>query len=326
VLRAEAARRDSASLKGLVDTLLRAADAAADRPGGDYAGAGLQRAFDDSLVLALAWSFTGDGRYAERGAGILQRLFGGPDAELNAQHGGSHAHGLPGATTGLHYYLDAVRMFEGAGCVGEPLNAGFRTWLAALLDWLSTSPESLAERQAGDHRGTRHDLLVASIAAFLDDQDRVYDTLVRAQARIRGQFGPDGRQPGAADGPDAMHWCCYNFQGWIDLAELASRWGVDLWGYQAPDGAGLAQGARWLLSRGEAIRMGDEAGAFDIGRLQPIRFAASEAVGDLPGGVQAESAPYAARPLFPPDCGIRPFWNLASYGRPPPSARPGADG
>jgi hypothetical protein len=217
---------------------------------------------------------------------------------------------------GLHYHLDAVRLLEGAGRVGEQTRAAFRAWLGERLEWLSGSPEGIAARRAGDHRGTRHDLQVASIAAFLDDQDRLYDALVRAQSRIRGQFGPEGCRPGGPEGAAAMHWRCCNLQAWVDLAELASRWGVDLWAYRAPDDAGLGQGVRRLLSGGDIAGPGEQADGFDAARLQPIRFAAIGHVDDLPRAPEPERGPYACKPVFPPADGIRPYWNLAGPGRP----------
>jgi alginate lyase len=273
----------------------------------------LQRGFEDSMVLALAWLFTGGASYVERGSDMLERLFVDPGARVDPRRPGLDAGaGLLGAGEKLYYYLDAVRVFERAGSVGQATREGLRAWLAARLEWLSTSPEGRAERAAGDHCGTSHDLQVASIAAFLDDHALVYEALVRAQARIRGQFCFGGRQHREPAGASAMHWRCYNLQTWIHLAELGSRWGVDLWGYRAPDGTTLAQGAQWLLASGQGLQPLEQGGAFDVERLQPIRFAAREWV-DL-GSAETESTPYGAKPLFPPNCGIRPFWNLASYG------------
>lgn len=312
VLRQEIALRDAAPLSGVVDALLRTADEAL-AVAENGAITCVQRGFEDSMVLALAWLFTGAPGYVERGSDVLERLFVDPGARVDPRRPGLDAGaGLPGAGEKLYYYLDAVRVFERAGTVGQATKEALRTWLAARLEWLSTSPEGRAERAAGDHRGTSHDLQVASIAAFLDDHALVYEALVRAQARIRGQFCLGGRQHREPAGASALHWRCYNLQTWIHLAELGLRWGVDLWGYQAPDGTTLEQGVQWLLAHGKGTQPLEQAGAFDVERLQPIRFAARERV-DV-GSAETESTPYGAKPLFPPMCGIRPFWNLASYG------------
>lgn len=298
VLRKEVAAQDAPPLKGVVDALLRAADEVVANPDGS-GDASLQRAFDESLVLALAWSFTTDDRHARAAAAILGRVV---DA------------GAAGDNTNPHYYLDAVRILEAAGFVPGPARVGLREWLARRLDWLSGSPEAISDRRAADHRGPLHDLHVASIAAFLDEQDVVYGTLARAQARIRGQFEADGR-PRCAEVAGSMHRACLNLQAWVDLAELASRWGVDLWRYRAPDGAGLGQAVRWLMSQGDEVPRG-RSGAFDRDRLEPIRFAAAES-GDTPmAGAKGPSTPYLHRARFPSDCGVRPFWNLGRYGAP----------
>src|SRR5690606_24902035 len=167
VLREEVAAQGSPPLGTVVEALLRAADQVVADPD-SLADASLQRAFDESLVLALAWSFTADDRYGRRASAILGRVI---------------AAGAPGQDAGLHYYLDAIRIFQAGGCIPRAAGAGFREWLAKRLDWLSSAPEAVRDRRAADHRGPLHDLHVASIAGFLDEQDVVYDTLARAQSR-----------------------------------------------------------------------------------------------------------------------------------------------
>src|SRR5690606_9846150 len=107
--------------------------------------------------------------------------------------------------------------------------------------------------------------------------------------------------------------CCLNFQYWLNLAELASRWGLDLWGYQAPHGPGLARGARWMLSHASEPWPSGQAEGFDVSRLHPIRFAAMGLGEGLPDRADGPGSPYAVKPEFAPGTGIRPFWNLASY-------------
>ena len=313
VLRKEIENQGALPLKEVVGVLREAADEV-------MAGrqASPQRAFADSVVLALAWSFTGADRYAERGSDLLHHLFVQPGTRLAPPLADENGVACPSPVgmTGLHHCLDAVRILEDAGAIADPVRSGIRTWLDAWLEWLLTSPEGRAERSACDHRATSHDLQVASAASFLEEHEVVYASLMRAQARIGGQFAPDGSQPGEIGGPLVVDRYCFNLQCWTSLAELASRWGVDLWGHQAKNGSGLRQGARWLLSYAGRPGIDGQAKGFDAGRLQPIRFAATEFIDDLPSPGECGSSPYAANPVFSPDTGIRPFWNLASYGQP----------
>src|SRR5690606_18133216 len=199
----------------------------------------LQRVFDDSLALALAWSFTKDDRYARHGAAILERFFVAPETRMNphlkygqVRTGHNNNQGAP---TGLiemkdmYHYLDAARIFESAGTLDEEALSGFRIWLEQYLEWLRTSKQGRGERAAVNNHATCYDLQVAAIASYLGNEELVYTTLVRAQARIGQQFTPDGKQPDELKRTTTAHYCSFNFQSWINLAELASRWGVDLW-------------------------------------------------------------------------------------------------
>src|SRR5690606_38196295 len=169
VLQQEVEQQDVPPLSGVVRSLLRAADEAMEHAD-DIGCISPQRGLDDSLVLALAWSFTGHGRYAERGSRILERLFVDQGARMDPFPGnGPDAGAAVAGMRGMYYYLDAVRICEGAGSIGESAKADFRIWLDARLAWMLSSP-GVAERRAGDHRGTCYDLQMASIASFLDDQ------------------------------------------------------------------------------------------------------------------------------------------------------------
>lgn len=304
----EAGRQDHPPLRRLVAALLLAAEEARRRWEGRATGT-LEDALADPVILALAHACTGEIRYATAGAGVIQRVFAGPEGLAGpdpAQGGGLPAHAAGGAAMrGLHGLLDAARMLERADSLREPARSGLRAWLKAHLQWLLESPQGLEARGAGNHAGTWYDLQVATIAAFLDDHETVYSALIRAQARIGHQFAADGRQTVELDGTDTAGACCLNLQGWVHLADLAGQWGVDLWGYRPRRGGGLRDGARWLLSHMDKPWPYAQAEDFDVDRFHPIRFA-------VPGC--ADDSPYGFKPVFPSRSGIRPFWNLAGPG------------
>lgn len=283
----------------------------------------LQRVFDDSMVLALASYFFDDERFAEAGARILERFFLEPATAMHphlkyAQVRMGHD-GNQGASSGLieskdmYFYLDAVRLLRKAGALSDDAYARFRRWLANFLDWLIESPQGRAERAAVNNHGTCYDLQVGAIASFLEENDVVHETLARARSRVAAQFGPDGSQPEELHRKSALHYCCFNLQSWINLAELSSRWGMDLWEYRAPTGACLKNAAGWLLCRGGQPWPETGAERFDVERLLPIRLAAGEHDDRQERYDTLPPNPYSVKPLFHPHDGIRPFWNLASH-------------
>lgn len=306
----EAGRRDHSPLGRLIDALLLAADEARSRWEGTAEGT-LEDALADPVILSLAHACTGARPYARAAAGVIQRVFVAP-ARLSGPdpaHTGFPAHAGGAGMRGLHGLLDAVRMLERADALREPAKTGFRAWLMARLQWLLESQQGLAACAAGNHVGTWYDLEVATIAAFLDDHETIYHALIRAQARIGGQFAADGRQPAELSGTDTASACCLNLQGWVYLSELAGRWGVDLWGHRPRSGGGLPDGARWLLSHIGKPWPYRQAGGFDADRFHPLRFAVPGCADSPCAGV--DDSPYRFKPVFPSWSGVRPFWNLA---------------
>ena len=172
------------------------------------------------------------------------------------------------------------------------------------------SQQGKDELKSSNNHGTYYDLQVAAIGAFLADETLVYETLIRSQSRIAQQFAADGSQPHELRRTNTAHYCCFNLQGWIYLAEIASRWGVDLWAYESPHGASLIKGAKWLLSQARNWPH-QQIDQFDFDRYYAIWCATSCHVADVKfcGGNR-----YLLKPIFSPDDGIRPYWNLGSVG------------
>jgi len=280
----------------------------------------LQRVFDDSTVLALAWMFTGEEEYVEYGTRILERFFVNPQTGMKphlkyAQVRMGHNNNL-GTNSGIiemkdmYYYLDSVRLFNLSGYITEDLLRRFKDWLSNYLEWLLESPQGQKERRAINNHGTYYDLQVASLAAFLDERALVFETLTRAQSRIAQQFAPDGSQPQELNRTVTAHYCCFNFQGWINLAEIASRWGGDFWSYRASNGASLVQGARWLLAYAGQKWPFQQIDAFDDDRFAPIWFGIPGNDLEFPPKANIPDSKYKVKPKFYPHDGIKPYWNL----------------
>ncbi len=282
----------------------------------------LQRVFDDSFILALAWKFSGEKKYAEHGARILERFFVDPITRMTphlkyGQVRMGHNKNI-GSSTGIiemkdmYYYLDAVRMMTAAGVVSSDDLGSFKDWLKTYLDWLLYSPQGRVECGSANNHGACYDLQVSSIASFLNDKSVLFETLARAQSRISQQFAPDGSQPDELKRKTTAHYCLFNFQSWLNLAEIASRYNTDFWSYEAPNGASLIKGAQWLLGHMGKKWPYQQIDDFDAERFYPIWFAVS-AVSINPLGVtNLPDSKYKVKPRFFPHDGIRPFWNLGA--------------
>ena len=104
-----------------------------------------------------------------------------------------------------------------------------------------------AERSSVNNHGLYYDIQACAIGLFLNEKALVFRALNDAVGRIGHHFAPDGSQPEELTRTTTAHYCCFNFQGWANMARLAAQAGVDLWRYETPDGRSLLKGAQWLV-------------------------------------------------------------------------------
>lgn len=276
----------------------------------------VQRLFDDSWVLMLAWQLGGDAAFAKKAAKHLVTFFLDPETRMNphlnfAQVKMGHNNNQ-GSPTGIiefkdfYYYLDAVRLMVEGEFLSQQEVEGFKDWLRTYMQWLIKSPQGVKESKAKNNHGTYYDLQVAAIASFLGEELLTLKVLQNSVRRINHQFTPEGSQPEELERTTSAHYCCYNLQGWINLAILASRKGIDLWNYQTPKGANLEQAVHWLVAHQGKEWPYQQIDAFDTDRYYPIKLN-ELLVKEQAGGDQQK---LEVKPVFDPHDGIRPFWQI----------------
>ena len=282
----------------------------------------LQFMFDDTTILTFAWKFTNNQTYVRRCEEIIERFFINPEtymtphleyAQVQMGHNKNKGnHNVIIEMKDFYYFLDSIMMLKSSELLSNELFLKFTTWLKNYFDWLLNSPQGHLERKAINNHGTFYDLQVGSIANFLDEKDILHDTLMRALSRMLKQFTACGEQPEELRRNLSAHYCCFNFQGWIYLADLADRWGVDFWNYQASNGATLKQGANWLISFIDNEWPYQQISNFDRERLLPILFKSKQRFESDIEQKQLERDFYQIKPIFHPHDGIKPYWNLGN--------------
>ena len=281
----------------------------------------LQRLFDDTFILALAGSVTSNSRFDAHAAQLIRRWFLDPETAMSphleyaqVRKGWNRNRG---SSSGLieakdfYYFLDAVRLLEQRDALGASESSAFREWLSQYLHWLQTSPQGVKERSSLNNHGTYYDLQVGAIAAFLGEDKLLRHTLLDSRFRIVQQFAADGSQPEELKRTTTAHYCCFNLQGWIHLAQLAESCGEDLWGFEGPQGQSIRKAMEWLLPFMGKAWPYQQIDEFDMDRFYPIYHAYREHYG-VPPGLENIEVPdkMAIKPLFFPHDGIRPFWQL----------------
>jgi hypothetical protein len=289
-----------------------------------YDRTALQRMLDASYKLALAWYLTADERFAEHGARLVRTWFIDPATRMNpnlsyaqARIGHAEDQGQPTGIiefSDLYQCLDAVRLLERSGHLDGADSVGFRDWLVAYRGWLSTSWQGEAERAAPNNHGTWYEVQMAAVCAFLDDVTGLLESFKRVDERRFEHFATDGKQPHELKRTTSLHYCTYNLQGWMTLAQMGRRVGLDLYRY-VDDGKGIEEATRWLLPFMERPWPFEQRHPFDFDRLAVLGHQAEAADPGVLRELGLDLRPaFTLRSSYSVHDGIRPFWQLGIPG------------
>jgi ubiquinone/menaquinone biosynthesis C-methylase UbiE len=205
--------------------------------------------------LALAWSIFGDERYAKACAEQLQAWFLDPEHAMNPHL--RYAQSIPGRVDGrslgiidtrdLRFVCDAASLILDSAHWSQDQHAELREWMGKLLDWLLTSKAGREENRAANNHGTWYSVQVLALALFSGRLSQARTLAEAARQRIGEQIDPDGKQPEEFARSRPLTYCTMNLNAFFDAASLAEAADVDLWRFQAENGASLEKAARWLL-------------------------------------------------------------------------------
>ncbi|KQU79266.1 hypothetical protein ASD12_15630 [Mesorhizobium sp. Root102] len=274
----------------------------------------LQRVFDDTTVLALAATVLGGHHYAAHAAGLIRAWFVDSRTRMNphlryAQVRSGHdsnegsGHGII-ELKDFYFFLDAVRLIERTGVLGDEEREAFRAWLGSYREWLDTAPAAATAFYSSSNQGTFYDLQRASIATFLGDSATLAKVSLYARERFAAQVAADGSLPRELLRTRPRHYAMFTLQGWTSLARVLSSVGDNLWQHRTAEGLGLVQALRWLVAH-ENKPHTMSAETIDPDRLGPLLLDLAD---HDPTGIPPADLERSTKPIFHPDEAIAPFW------------------
>ena len=196
--------------------------------------------------------------YAARAAELLRLWFLNADTRMNPNLNFSQA--VPGRTQGrgagvldgrgFAQIADAVGLLSSSPAWTAQDQQGMHIWFRQYLKWLQESPNGRDEAAARNNHGTWYDVQLTAVAFFVGDTGLARRTLEASlQKRITAQIEPDGRQPEELARTRALSYSLFNLEALAQLAALGRHGGVDIWGFQTPDGRGIRRAAAWVLGK-----------------------------------------------------------------------------
>ena len=210
---------------------------------------------NDTEILALAFYFTKDERYAAHAARLLKTWFLEPETLQNPNL--NFGQGIPGINTGrgigiietrsFPRLIDATILLQESKNWSKEDHKSLKKWFAAYLSWLTESPLGKDEADEHNNHGTYYDVQIMSYALFTDQPELAKKQIEVAKSRIQSQMKPDGSQPFELERTVSWGYTNMNLAGFFKIARLAENVKNNLWNYETTDGKGLQKSLQWLI-------------------------------------------------------------------------------
>ncbi|MET7388442.1 alginate lyase family protein [Streptomyces sp. NPDC005529] len=259
----------------------------------------VEKVFDSTYDLALAWYYTGRRQYAEKASQVLRTWFLDPATRMNPNldHGqfipckyDGRAIGIIDFSQSYTSVLDAIALLDtGAPGWSRRDRAAMLDWNTAYRDWLADGAFGKEEGAAQNNHGTFYDMQLAALAYATGDTDLARRTVLAARTlRIAPQMAADGSQPQELARTRSWHYSTFDLVAYTRLAAIGRHVGVDLWSYRGPDGQSLFKAVDYLLPAATGTE------PWPHPELEFHRFAASDVV-----HAAADAGDRAARAAVP---------------------------
>lgn len=212
--------------------------------------------YDDFEALALAAYLIDADAYGPRATELLRVWFLDPSTRMNPNL--KYGQAVPGRSEGRspgvidtrHFIrvMDAAVLLRSIDAISEEEFGATQTWFGEFLDWLLTSEIGIGEREAKNNHGAWFAAQASMIALFTGQPDLAVTLANEVRDnRIAHQIEPDGSQPEELQRTRSLHYSCFSLSAFAVTARAGEHVGVDLWGYEAPDGASLRRAIDFVV-------------------------------------------------------------------------------
>jgi hypothetical protein len=206
-------------------------------------------------ALVAAFEVTGDARYARHAASHLRAWFVAESTRMNPHL--LYGQAIKGRFTGrgigiidtihLVEVAQAVRELERLGALDAATLAGTKRWFRDYLEWMTTHPYGIAERNNGNNHSAAWALQVAAFARLVGDSARLAET--RAffkETLVPNQMAPDGSFPRELARTKPYGYSLFQLDVMGMLTEALSTPRENLWRWELPDGRGMRKALAFM--------------------------------------------------------------------------------
>ena len=212
--------------------------------------------FANVETLGWAFYFSGEEKYAEKAIQLLEVWFVNPETKMNPNL--NFAQGIPGICegrgigiidwAGINKLVSTIQILDASGKLPANTKTQLFAWFEAYHTWLINSEYGIDEANTANNHATWYDAQVAGIEIMLGKTDMAKARLEQVKTkRIATQIEPDGSQPYELARTKSLGYSTMNLRGFIQLANLGQKMGVDLLNFETKDGRSIKKALDNLL-------------------------------------------------------------------------------
>lgn len=216
----------------------------------------LETFFLSTSTLKDAYYFSGNETYAKKAHQLIKAWFLEDATRMNPNL--NYGQSIPGIVDGRGFaiiefqniteVLKCLELLELREMLDEDTKRGMNNWLTEYAFWLQNSKNGIEEAKTKNNHGTFYDLQLLSILTYLGRIEEVKHYLTDITTnRIFTQIEPDGSQPKELERTKSFSYSVMNLHGFLYLARLGQKVGVDLWGMESEDGRSIKRGYQYLV-------------------------------------------------------------------------------
>jgi hypothetical protein len=207
-------------------------------------------------ALVAAWKLTRDPSFATAAGRHLRAWFVDEATRMNPHLRYSQA--IRGRVTGrgigiidtLHL-VEVARATEVLGdspALSASERSAVRAWFSDYLDWMTTHPYGIEEREARNNHGTCWALQVAAFARLTGRKELLDECRTRYRSvLVPNQMAADGSFPQELRRTKPYAYSLFNLEAVAALAQSLSTPDDDLWRFELADGRGLRKAMEYMV-------------------------------------------------------------------------------
>ncbi len=207
-------------------------------------------------TLVAAYKITGDVKYARAALRHVMAWFADPETRMNPNL--MYAQAIMGRVTGRGIgIIDTLHLAEVARAIQELAKLGFipgndletlKSWFTSYLEWMTTHPYGIAERDNGNNHSACWAVQVGAFASLVDDQqqlafcrDLYRDTLLPNQMALDGGF------PRELGRTKPYGYSLFNLEAMAMVVQILSTEDENLWDFELEDGRSIGKGIAYMF-------------------------------------------------------------------------------